>query len=226
MRRMYSKEQLNKLIEEVSKLIAIEELDKVVPLPALEKAGYVMTVNAAGTGYELKNVSGVVDGATIRPANVFATTKITANEIVENMSGYSFRTNTLSNVTLEYIYAGIVKNGNKLTSVVFAKITTASGYDKAYNKIGGFTIPEDVGAKLIPYTLGTFTTLLDFRKMTAFNSTGIGAASAIDTGCYITKTSNTTFDIHVNMTDMVEGTSYLVRIEQTFLLSDNLIPQE
>ena len=53
MRRMYSKEQLNKLIEEVSKLIAIEELDKVVPVPSLAKAGYYMAVNAAGTGYEL-----------------------------------------------------------------------------------------------------------------------------------------------------------------------------
>ena len=57
MRRMYSKEQLNKLIEEVSKLIAIEELDKVVPVPSVEKAGYFMRVNNAGTGYELVQTS-------------------------------------------------------------------------------------------------------------------------------------------------------------------------
>lgn len=54
MRRMYSKEQLQKLIDEVSRLIAIEELDKVVPVPSLADAGKVMVVNAAGTGYELK----------------------------------------------------------------------------------------------------------------------------------------------------------------------------
>lgn len=53
MRRMYSKEQLQKLIDEVSRLIAIEELDKVVPVPSLAKAGYYMAVNSAGTGYEL-----------------------------------------------------------------------------------------------------------------------------------------------------------------------------
>ena len=55
MRRMYSKEQLQKLIDEVSRLIAIEELDKVVPVPALADAGKVITVNATGTGYELKS---------------------------------------------------------------------------------------------------------------------------------------------------------------------------
>ena len=53
MRRMYSKEQLQKLIDEVSRLIAIEELDKVVPVPSVAKAGYYMAVNSAGTGYEL-----------------------------------------------------------------------------------------------------------------------------------------------------------------------------
>ena len=56
MRRMYSKEQLQKLIDEVSRLIAIEELDKVVPVPSLEKAGYYMQVNAAGNGYQLVQV--------------------------------------------------------------------------------------------------------------------------------------------------------------------------
>ena len=53
MRRMYSKEQLQKLIDEGSRLIAIEELDKVVPVPSVAKAGYYMAVNSAGTGYEL-----------------------------------------------------------------------------------------------------------------------------------------------------------------------------
>lgn len=56
MRRMYSKEQLQKLIDEVSRLIAIEELDKVVPVPSLAKAGYIMQVNSTGTGYQLKNI--------------------------------------------------------------------------------------------------------------------------------------------------------------------------
>ena len=56
MRRMYSKEQLQKLIDEVSRLIAIEELDKVVPVPSLATAGYIMQVNSAGTGYQLKNI--------------------------------------------------------------------------------------------------------------------------------------------------------------------------
>ena len=61
MRRMYSKEQLQKLIDEVSRLIAIEELDKVVPVPSLAKAGYLMQVNAAGTGYQLAQIGDLID---------------------------------------------------------------------------------------------------------------------------------------------------------------------
>ena len=55
---MYSKEQLQKLIDEVSRLIAVEELDKVVPVPTLADAGKVMIVNATGTGYELQGDTG------------------------------------------------------------------------------------------------------------------------------------------------------------------------
>ena len=53
MRRMYSKEQLQKLIDEVSRLIAIEELDKVVPVPSAADNGKIIQVNATGTGYQL-----------------------------------------------------------------------------------------------------------------------------------------------------------------------------
>ena len=53
MRRMYSKEQLQKLIDEVSRLIAIEELDKVVPVPSAADNGKLIQVNATGTGYQL-----------------------------------------------------------------------------------------------------------------------------------------------------------------------------
>ena len=57
MRRMYSKEQLQKLIDEVSKLVAIEEIDKVIPETSLSDSGKVLRVKADGSGYELVSIS-------------------------------------------------------------------------------------------------------------------------------------------------------------------------
>ena len=223
MRRMYSKEQLQKLIDEVSRLIAIEELDKVVPAPSLAAAGYVMTVNAAGTGYELKNVSGVVDGATIRPANVYATGKITADEIVENMSDdYTFvERSDITNVTREFVYAGIVKNGNKLTLVVALNITR-TGDVSTDLPLGQFHVPSSIAARLYESTIGSYS-YLDARRIFIHSQAWDG--SYVYSFAHITESDN----IQVSLIDtsiqaLALNTKYYVRYELTLLLSDNLIP--
>ena len=216
MRRMYSKEQLQKLIDEVSRLIAIEELDKVVPLPAIEKAGYVMTVNAAGTGYELKNVSGVVDGATIRPANVLATTKITAAEIVEDMSGYSFTSGMNSSwFEYEFAYAGVVKNGNKITFAVSLKLKKID--NAATNiSVGAFTIPSAIANKLIPIELGDYS-YLDQKEVSLFS----GIETHIQTTARLSKNNNV-LNLYMSPSGLVLNTTYVARYEATFLLNDSL----
>ena len=86
MRRMYSKEQLNKLIEEVSKLIAIEELDKVVPVPDISKAGYAMIVNSAGTGYQLENIEDLQKPIYCHPLEIFESNVCVLTALVFNNS--------------------------------------------------------------------------------------------------------------------------------------------
>ena len=218
---MYSKEQLNKLIDEVSRLIAIEELDKVVPTPALASAGYVMCVNAAGTGYELKNISGVVDGTTIRPLNVYATGKITGAEIVEDMSGYSVALPATTGYTKETIYYGVCKNGNKLTIVAALNITKTSAEADSTVDLGIFTIPESVGSKLFPTQVGLYN-FLDNKVLNIFASAWTSVACA----AYIQKSSDTSIFARLESTNMLVNTTYYVRYEATFLLSEDLSPEE
>ena len=218
MRRMYSKEQLNKLIEEVSKLIAIEELDKVVPVPDISKAGYVMKVNAAGTGYELVSVSALtIDGTTIRPANCYATGEITANSIIENMSGYSGEGFEDTLTDLNVIYAGCVKTGNKITFSLFFSFTYDSG---KFKDIFRFNIPSSVGALIYPYTLGGEPLASELSVPV------IKARNEIPVNCYgeIYKPANDRliFSLSTSNATLEANATYLCRMECTFLLSENL----
>lgn len=119
MRRMYSKEQLQRLIDEVSRLIAIEELDKVVPVPSLDKAGYLMQVNATGTGYQLKAIADL-DLITLEGIkdsdghNRF----IEGNLTTESIEGITFTYAkwSLSGSHLMIVLAGNAENGTAITS--------------------------------------------------------------------------------------------------------------
>ena len=141
---------------------------------------------------------------------------VTGDSIIENMSGYSFSKQADdAHITKEIIYAGIVKNGNKLTAVCFAKITPHDGYS---NIIGTFTIPSAVGAKLYPTTIGGQTNKLQFGEIFCSSSYNAG----INCKYWVDKGANTYFYLVLNTTGLTNETEYLVRFEITFLLSDNL----
>lgn len=218
MRRMYSKEQLQKLIDEVSRLIAIEELDKVVPVPATADANKFIQVNATGTGYQLTTAEALsIDGKTVRPANVYATGDITANSIIENMSGYSLiKIASTETVTYNYVYGGIVKNGNKLTLVLALKLTKTGSQNSIV--LGNFNIPSSVGSKLYTTLVGQYNFLAN-SKLTVFES----YVSSQDVYAYVEKLSNTNLQLVITQTEgLTTNTEYYIRYEVTFLLSENL----
>lgn len=149
------------------------------------------------------------------------TGKITAPEVLEINSGFSFIPNTVSNYTFEYLYAGVVKTGNKVTFVLKFNVTKiADGTGDYHPTIARWQIPSEIGAKLIPSTIGTYTNNLDIKSNSAmsdaFNSV------AINTG--VNKVSDTLIDMVAFQARnlLTAGTKYQIRYEATFLLSDNL----
>lgn len=156
----------------------------------------------------------------IESGNLAVNGKITGNEIVENMSGYSFaKASETANITREFVYAGIVKNGNKLTLVVALNITRTDTFSASNVKLGEFTLPSDVYDKLYPTQIGGYN-FLDVKVISVFKS----HYSKVDLFGYIQKGSNpiTIMIDSTNVSSLELNTKYYVRYECTFLLSDNL----
>ena len=156
-------------------------------------------------------------------ANVVGTMdagKVTGNEIVEKMSGYQLFTQTPSRLTLEYIYASAVKNGNKLTLVGALNITRTDEIQTSFSNIMLFVLPSAIQDKLYPVSISGHA-LLTINKVTAVDtSMAIKEVTCIG--------SKHTYGIMVSlaMADLNELTlneKYYVRYEATLLLSDNLI---
>lgn len=161
---------------------------------------------------------GAIAGQNIAPANVAATGNITANSIIENMTGYTFTPdgNLVSNgLTLTYV--GVVKNGNKITFVIagyYDGDVTAAEY---HPYLGNFKIPSEIGAKLFPMQ-GSY---LEFKKILLSkdyqNNKTLNAS--------LFKINNTTLGSQIFGIKNETWTSdnYVFRFETTFLLSDSLV---
>lgn len=146
---------------------------------------------------------------------------IKADEIIENMNGYSFAYNTsIVGFTLENVYIGAVKNGNKLTFVVALNVTRTQDDLSGTKIVGNFTIPSTIGEKLYPANIAGLN-YLDNRVIQAWSS---GWAKK-DLISYLIKKNNTTvefdFDSGIN-TILTKDTKYYVRYETTFLLSEDI----
>lgn len=141
---------------------------------------------------------------------------ITSPSIIENMSGYSF----VNDGNMTIIYAGVVKNGNKITFVVFGSYTKTAG--DSFKGIGNFTnIPSSVGEKLYPFTQGDLTNCLASSKITMSDISS--RTSKTDVILEIAKVSNTNISLRLlALSALTDNSAYLFRVEQTFLLSDNL----
>lgn len=141
---------------------------------------------------------------------------ITATSITEIMAGYGFIPETPSNWTLEYVYASAVKTGNKITFVLSLNLTKSAGASN-FPAIANFSMPVEVYNKLYPTRIGDYS-WLDVRVLNAFYTENANVAVP----ARISKGATGRIGIQINGANMVEGTTYYLRYEATFLLSDNL----
>lgn len=143
---------------------------------------------------------------------------ITAPSIIEDMEGYSYDSLTKENITITNLYAGAVKNGNKLTCVIFGKLLRTGSVTNNFISPGIFTIPSAVLNKLVATPLG--------NQQNAVYSAQIKCFSLPDTykDCpiIVNKTSTGLQSFIYGVNSLVQDVEYQFRIEMTFLLSENL----
>ena len=150
---------------------------------------------------------------------------IKGDEIIENMSGYSYSDYTSDETcSVTPIYVGVVKNGNKVSFVVFGRITrkdTITGRPI----LGKITMPKAVMDKLYPTTLFGESLLMAENYPVTNESNG----SATGTLLLVRKDGTTNITLLIGTSsanNLTLNQAYLFRIEKTFLLSDNLVPSE
>ena len=174
---------------------------------------------------ELSGDLSVGDGATITGdasvgGSLSVTGKITGGEIVENMEGYSAQLGSNENFTWENVYTSVVKNGNKITFVSAINITRSASVGTSVTMCN-FTIPTAIGNKLYPANMGGYQAL-SFHKVNAVTSTGV----FIPINILLLKNSATSVGVVLQadtVNDLTLDTKCYIRVEATFLLSDNLI---
>lgn len=169
---------------------------------------------------------GAIAGQNIAPASITATSisgiSITADSIIENMSGYTFSKASAGLaplITLTYI--GVVKTGNKITFVCAGSLSGGDSGISAYSviSIGNFGIPSAIGSKLYPMpNAGSY---LSIQKITMYEASP-NSSKTLD--AFIQKNSNTSLNASIaTVTETVAANKiYDFRFECTFLLSDSL----
>lgn len=180
---------------------------------------YIDKINVQGTDYDIFDERMVESGGTVILNENFQANGISGSEIVERMSGYSFTEGAENTgLTKEYIYAGAVKNGNKLTLVVALNLTR-TGEVSAVN-FGEFTLPTSVMNKIYPSTIGIY----DYVSV---GNVSVWSDDSTDKSIQIYSFKvGTTIKLQGNTTPINEltlNTKYYCRWELTILLSDNLI---
>lgn len=145
-------------------------------------------------------------------------TKITGDEIVENMSGYTASMGSKTGWSLEKVYIGACKNGNKVTFVVALNITKTDNDAGQNFTLATINIPSSIGSKLYSTQVGAYT-FLDNKKIPAFDS----FISSTDVYVYVRKESDTELQFRLGTGTFTTDIKYYLRYEVTFLLSDDLI---
>lgn len=218
--RVIDDPDLDKQVEDIAKEVSVEGIkDKDIQVNGITSKGIANTGGLANIGDVA--ISGNLDVQGQDKGNITANI-ISGSEIVERMSGYSFNLADLSayGVTLTNIYTSAVKNGNKLTLVAYIKVNNASATTRL--SIFSFSVPSAVGAKLYAQTIGGLSNVVAFSKTIAFK--GVTSSDVIDARYAIIKYDNANFAIQLFFADFDDlNEDYLIRIEQTFLLSDDLV---
>ena len=183
----------------------------------LELSGDLSVGDDASVGGDL-TVVGDINGSDIDMSG-----KIEGAEIVEKMTGYSANALQLD-TQWQPVYVGVCKNGNKITFVVFGSITV-DGTQTGNADIIHFNIPSSVGAKLYPYTIGADNYVLDQKEVIFQNNDVLYNFKKCQ--AVIRKNSDTLLGIRIgSLQNLDVAGTYCFRIEETFLLSDNLVSNE
>ena len=132
------------------------------------------------------------------------------------MSGYSFSQGNTTGITYNFNYAGVVKNGNKITFAVALDVSRTASLEGNAFKIGSFGVPQAIANKLYPQIGSTVLSAFAIYCSSDYNA-GVSLP-----GRFI-KFSNEDLTINVyNGNNLTIDTTYYLRFEATFLLSENL----
>lgn len=163
------------------------------------------------------------DLGAIFSGNVNIDGNFTANSIIENMSGYSFeKANNNDKFNFNYVYASIVKNGNKLTFVCYFQLEMLQDVSALSETIyfGKFKIPSNISNKLYPTGQGTFAKALGTSNIIIMPSTD-NLAMVQGHAIFVKGANDITLYMY-NREKLNNATTYNVRFETTLLLNDSL----
>lgn len=221
MRRMFSKPQIEAMIKAGASQEIIDALqdDGVIGTALSGKADLEGNNEFTGNQSITGDVSATGD---LSVTGDISGDDITGNSIIENMSGYSYDGSTKNN-DFTPLYVGVVKNGNKLSCVFFMSFTPSVA-DYSGAPMGILKLPVNLNSKLVTFTLSGIENLLD-AKVVPFYS-GYNVKKNIDLILQKYVGEKVLLQPAIYGTGFNVGTTYLFRYEVTFLLSDNLIPQE
>lgn len=164
----------------------------------------------------LKAEKSYVDNNFAKLSGASFTGSITAPSIIEDMSGYTF-TKQAGLDAESVIYAGVCKNGNKITFVIFGTYTKPSSDAPVNPSLGEFLCPKEVANKLFPFS----SWYLDY---TSIEYASGASDTRITLPCAVIKEGRkvrfAAYGVHGP--SLTAETAYVFRIEATFLLSENL----
>ena len=168
---------------------------------------------------------GAIFNGNVNISGTLNASAITGDSIIETMTGYSYNQPSAdTNITKNVAYAGVVKNGNKLTFVIAMTIKRTGAVGGPYIAYGSFVIPTAVANKL--YQIPELSNVLATCILQGFSSI---YSDPIEIPAYITKEAGGTirFTTYKGSLDslLTLDTTYYVRFEVTFLLSENLASQ-
>ena len=178
-------------------------------------------INVSGTTYDINDERLAENAGTIEASkNLALNGNLTANSIVENMSGYTYYKSTYDSAWND-VYCGVVKTGNKITFVIFGYIEKSADTPAAAT-LAAITMPSEIGEKLYPYTIDTVSDLLVQNSILFTDTTDLD--SNFEGAYLVRKHSNSQLNFSIRgLSQLTNGKTYAFRLECTFLLSDNLI---
>lgn len=183
---------------------------------AINSSQHLIVNYQDGTSQDL----GAIFQGNVNISGTLNATKVTGDEIIENALPYIYEKVESANYEYEYIYAGAVKNGNKLTLVVALNLTKKTGALDYSVGLGNIYLPQSVYDKLYPTNVGQYP-FLDVKEFAVFNS----HTSSVNVKGYVEKTGGYAKFLLGATQNMVVDTKYYVRYEVTFLLSNSLISE-